>query len=135
MEPDDILKLLSSNASFQGVPDSALSALIRAGSVVELEDGTDLMVQGKTGQSIWVLLDGQLEVKVDSDVVNRISNSGELLGEISAVSMTPATATVSASGPVVALEVPPRGLHAAMEDSAELAKSMILSMTKYLGRR
>lgn len=135
MEPDEILKLLSANSSFQGVPDSALSALVEVGTIVELEDGAELMVQGKTGQSIWLLLNGELEVKVDSDVVNRVSTAGELIGEISAVSMTPATATVSASGPVVALEVPPKALHSVMEDSTDLAKSMVKSMLKYLGRR
>lgn len=135
MEPSEILKLLSANASFENVPDSALSALIEAGETVHLESGQELMVQGKTGQSIWLLLKGQLEVRVDDDIVNRVTTAGELIGEISAVSMTPATATVTASGPVIALEVSPKALHTVMENFADLAKSMVRSMTKYLGRR
>jgi len=135
MEAADILQLLKKNDLFLGVPEPGLAALIEAGEVASLSTGDQLMEKGKTGQSIWVLLEGELEVLVDGDVVNNISSPGDLIGEISAVSMTPATATVRALGPVVALEIAPKSLHGVMENYADIAKSMVLSMTKYLGRR
>ncbi|MEX2580198.1 MAG: cyclic nucleotide-binding domain-containing protein [Verrucomicrobiales bacterium] len=135
MDPSDLVKLLSRNESFLHVPESALTELIAAGRIVNLNPADDLIQQGKSGQSVWLLVDGKLEVLVDGDLVNRIENAGEVVGEIGAVSLTPATATVRSSGPVVALEVTHQNLHRVMEGSVDLATSMLRSMAKYLGRR
>lgn len=135
MEASEILQLLKKDDLFLGVPEPGLIALIEAGEVVSLATDYQLMEQGKTGQSIWVLLEGELEVLVDGDDVNNISSPGALIGEISAVSMTPATASVRALGPVVALQIGPKCLHDVMKDYTDIAKSMVLSMTKYLGQR
>lgn len=135
MQHAELVTLLGQNEAFETAPATALDTLVAAAEVCTLEDSTPLIQQGKTGESIWMLLAGELDVLVDGDRVNHITGKGEVVGEISAVSQTPATATVLCKGPVQALRIPQTALHEVMKTSPQLAGSMLRSMAKYLGRR
>ena len=135
MEITELVSLLRKNESFETVPEEALENLLASAETCQLPDSTNLIHQGRTGESIWLLLEGGLNVFVDGDLVNQVSTKGEVLGEISAVSQTAATATVTSKGEVLALCIPQAALHEAMKTSPELAASMLRSMAKYLGRR
>ena len=135
MEQIELAGLLEKNEAFSSAPREALMQLVAAGAVTDLPDGSPLIQQGNTGESIWMLIEGTLDVFVDGDIVNHIENCGEVVGEISAVSLTAATATVKSKGEVKALQIPQKDLHDVMKTSPQLAASMLRSMAKYLGRR
>lgn len=135
MQHAELVNLLGQNEAFETAPAAALDTLVEAAEVCALEDGATLIQQGKTGESIWLLLKGELDVLVDGDQANHILGKGEVVGEISAVSQTPATATVMSKGPVEALKIPQTALHEVMKTSPQLASSVLRSMAKYLGRR
>ncbi|MDF1658491.1 MAG: cyclic nucleotide-binding domain-containing protein [Verrucomicrobiales bacterium] len=135
MESAELVSLLGKNDAFDTTPQEALEALVKAAEVMCLEDSSQLINQGKSGESIWLLLEGDLDVLVDGDLVNQVSTKGEVVGEISAVSQTPATATVQSKGEVKAMRIPHEALHEVMKSTPELAASMLRSMAKYLGRR
>lgn len=135
MEHTELVSLLGKNEAFEMASDEALEKLVESAEVAELSDATNLIHQGSTGESIWLLIDGELDVLVDDEIVNHISERGEVVGEISAISLTPATATVRSKGAVTALKIPQTALHEVMKTNPELASSMLRSMAKYLGRR
>jgi CRP-like cAMP-binding protein len=135
MNDTELTSHLRENAEFSRVSDAALAALIQSGERHTFEAGEDLIRQGESGQRIWVLITGELEAFVDGATVNRVTTAGEVVGQISAVSFTPATATVRMVTPGECLAVSHRDLHEAMERHPDLAEAFLRSMAKYLGRR
>ncbi len=135
MNTAGLSELFSKCDVFATLPGEELENLINQGTLHQLEPGTVLIHEGKTGEGIWGLVTGDLDVSIDGQSINRVSAPGEVVGEISAVSHTAATATVKAATEVSALGIPHDKLHEAMKASPALAEAMIRSMTKYLGRR
>lgn len=135
MDSAELVSLLGKNDAFDSAPQEALEQLVAAAELTTLEDASQLINQGKFGESIWLLIEGELDVLVDGDLVNQVAEKGAVVGEISAVSQTPATATVQSKGEVKALRIPEEALHEVMKTTPQLAASMLRSMAKYLGRR
>lgn len=135
MNETDLTTLLRENADFSRVSTAALAALIECGERHHLQPGEELIRQGESGQRIWILITGELEALVDDDIVNRVTSAGEVVGQISAVSFSPATATVRMAGAGECLAVSHGDLHAVMEKYPDLAEAFLRSMVKYLGRR
>ena len=135
MNESDLIKILKENADFSRVTEASLAALIRSGEMHDFEAGNELIRERESGQRIWILVEGELEALVDGELLNRISAPGEVVGQISAVSLTRATATVRIVVAGRALCVSHRALHEAMEKFPDLAEAMLRSMAKYLGRR
>jgi len=133
MERDKLVNLLKKNEAFGAAPADAIEELVDAGEVRTIESGTALLHQGATGESIWMLLSGTLEVLVNDQTVKTINTSGEVFGEISAVSLTLATATVQTANECSTFCIPHGELHRVMKTSPDLAASMLRSMAKYLG--
>lgn len=134
MDREELISLLGASEAFSSASRQALESLVDSGEVRTIEPGNELIRQGATGESIWLLLEGDLEVLVGAETANRIQGRGEVLGEISAVSHSAATATVVARTEGSALCIPHQALNKAMENDPDLAASMLRSMAKYLGR-
>lgn len=130
----DTLNCLKQNEAFDGAPDDILADLAAAGEERSFAPGEEVITQGETGKSVWVLLSGELVARIDGAEVNRLTEPGEVFGQISAVSHTAATATVRCHSEAKLLSIPHQALHDAMERSPELAASVLRSMAKYLGR-
>ena len=134
MERAELIELFSNNEVFATAPESAVEQLVDAGEVRSITPGEELIRQGATGESIWLLLEGELEVLVHNKVVNEIDQCGEILGEISAVSLVPATATVRSKSEGSAFCISHRDLHKVIDAHPHLAATMLRSMAKYIGR-
>ena len=133
MERDQLITLLKKHEAFGAAPADAIDNLVDVGEIRSIEAGTVLLHQGATGESIWMLLSGPLEVVVNEQIVKTIDTSGEVFGEISAVSLTPATATVQTADDCSTFCIPHGELHRFMKTSPDLAAAMLRSMAKYLG--
>jgi CRP-like cAMP-binding protein len=130
-----LIEVLRGSADFSTVSERSLGELARSGTVREPVVGTEIVTQGEPGQHLWILLTGGLEILIDGEPVNRISRPGDVVGQISAVSMTPATATVRVAEPSTCLCVPHRALHQLFGAYPDLAEALLRSMAKYLGKR
>ena len=113
--------------------DVVLHELAGSGILSEPAVGTEIVRQGEASRQIWILLAGELEILVDGAEVNRVSRPGEVVGQISAVSMIPATATVRVAKPTSCLAVPHQSLHRLFGTYPDLATALLRSMAKYLG--
>lgn len=134
MERDELIKLFGKNEVFSTAPESAIEQLVDAGEIRSISPGEELIHQGATGESIWLLLDGDLEVLLHGEVVNHVNERGEILGEISAVSLIPATATVRSKTDGSAFCISHQDLHQIIDAHPNLAATMLRSMAKYIGR-
>jgi PPM family protein phosphatase len=130
-----LIEVLRGSADFSSVSERSLGELARSGTVREPVVGTEIVTQGEPGQQLWILLTGGLEILIDGEPVNRISRPGDVVGQISAVSMTPATATVRVAEPSTCLCIPHRALHQLFGAYPDLAEALLRSMAKYLGKR
>jgi CRP-like cAMP-binding protein len=135
MNEADLISLLKAGADFARVGERSLGELVRAGVVREPAPGSEIIRQGEASPQIWILLDGELEVIIDGSAVNRISRPGELVGQISAVSLIPATATVRVAAPSTCLSVSHQSLHQLFGAYPDLAEALLRSMAKYLGAK
>jgi|TARA_B110000305_G_C19304016_1_gene570583 CRP/FNR family transcriptional regulator, cyclic AMP receptor protein len=135
MNTAGLTELFSKCDAFSSLPHDELENLINQGTQHELETGSILLHEGKTGEGIWGLVSGKLDVTVEGKSINQVTEPGEVVGEISAVSHTPATATVKAATEVLALGIAHDKLHETMKKSPSLAEALIRSMTRYLGSR
>lgn len=135
MNESDLIPLLKASTDFARVSERSLGELVRAGTMVIPEAGSDIIRQGEASPQIWVLLEGELEVIIDGAPVNRISRPGEVVGQISAVSLIPATATVRVAAASKCLSVSHQSLHQLFGGYPDLAEALLRSMAKYLGAK
>lgn len=132
----ELMNILKCGESFSGASQSELEELISGLEPVCFDSGVDLVKEGEPGEFVWVLIEGELKVLMsDEEEINRISEPGEIFGEISAVSHSNATATVRSLGEVKVLAIPRQRLNQVMNKSQVLASSVLRSMAKYLGKR
>jgi hypothetical protein len=66
---------------------------------ITLAAGDVVVHEGDTGGSVWVLVDGALEVRKSGVSINTITHPGSLIGEVSVLLGSRAKATVVATGP------------------------------------
>jgi CRP-like cAMP-binding protein len=68
-------------------------------NILELGAGETLFSQGDAGETMYAVLEGELEIQVDGTAVDRIS-TGRLVGETAIIESAPRSATVVAVTPV-----------------------------------
>jgi CRP/FNR family cyclic AMP-dependent transcriptional regulator len=91
------------------LPEAERAALVAAGSPVHFEDDQIMLVQGDTGDFVYVLTGGLVKVVVaaesGAETTLAIRSRGDLVGEFALLDEKPRTATVRAAGEATALKV------------------------------
>ncbi|MEM9075250.1 MAG: cyclic nucleotide-binding domain-containing protein [Myxococcota bacterium] len=129
----DTLAELPSMPLFAELPPEALSRLLQAAELVELKEGDALMRTGDDSNALFVLVEGQVEVKVPGRHIGDaiLLGEGDLVGESCLLDDVHRRADVIARGPVGALRIPKATLDDLVDEYAELG-DVILEL---LGRR
>jgi CRP/FNR family transcriptional regulator, cyclic AMP receptor protein len=111
---------------FGDLSDSDIEWLAAAGERKSFPKGSVLIRQGEPIEEIYILLDGQLSVRVTSapdDVTINTLQKGEIVGELSFLDSRPPTATVMAATDAIVLAIARSKLRLKLErDSAFAAK-------------
>lgn len=82
--------------------------LLEHGKVYEATNGTILCHDGEMGDTVFIILKGEVQIKKESDGETKILghlSTGELVGEISALLSMPRIATVEVTKPSIILEI------------------------------
>jgi CRP/FNR family transcriptional regulator, cyclic AMP receptor protein len=91
------------------LPEAERAALVAAGTPVHFEDDQIMLVQGDTGDFVYVLTGGLVKVVVaaesGAETTLAIRSRGDLVGEFALLDEKPRTATVRAAGEATALKV------------------------------
>ena len=91
---DTKLEALSQVPLFAHCSSKELEFIASEGDEVDLSAGKTLTREGRPGDTFYVLLEGEAEVKIDGRSV-RVLKAGDFFGEISMIDRGLATATVT----------------------------------------
>lgn len=138
-EPRDLdtllVRLFMSVPLFQELSKENLLELIPLARKVSFEKGDIVFSEGKSGESMYVVVAGQFEVfRVDDDlekVILATLRPGEHFGEIALLEKVERTATVRATEHSLAL----RFSREALEQRPSLAMKLYRNMTRILSKR
>jgi CRP/FNR family transcriptional regulator, cyclic AMP receptor protein len=92
--------------------------------------GRQLTVQGKSGDTFYVLLDGEAEVTIDGKH-RRTLKAGDFFGEISMWDRGPATATVVTASPVRLMVMS----HSQFRDAVRANDALLTQVMMAMGER
>ena len=102
----------------------------REGDEVSVPAGKTLTRQGRSGDTFYVLLDGEAEVKVDGKR-RRVLKPGDFFGEISMLDRGVATATVTTLTDARLFVMS----HAQFRDAIKSSDQLMLKVLKAMGER
>jgi sigma-B regulation protein RsbU (phosphoserine phosphatase) len=121
------LRLIARHALFAGVPLAELAPLVENCELRPLPGGTLLLSPGQVNKTLYLLLEGRLEVHIDRIDSEEffVIGPGECTGEISVVDCRPATAYVVSREPSRVLAVPEAQLWGAFLTVPEIAKNFM----------
>jgi len=117
--------------------DEALEYLGRIGERIDFAKGETILRQGETGSWFWVILDGQVDVLVQSkDERESLFHlgPGETLGEVAILRSAPVAAGAVAITPVTALRYPGEYLPTALAECASLRRTLLSRMAQNVHR-
>jgi signal transduction histidine kinase len=127
--PDnDPLALVRSIPLFSGLPDDDTARLYQSARRLSAAPGTFIIEEGQPGDSLYVVLSGELEVtKRDGnrDVALATRRSGEVIGEMSMLEQAPRSASVRALVPSELLEIGHAAFQALLEARPGLATLLL----------
>ena len=104
MNQAQILDALAGLTLFSDLDRPQLQAVAHTLSEESFPAGQRILRQGFSGSGFFVILEGQVEVRVDGQEVATLGK-GDFFGEISLLLGEPPIADVVASGPVMALQL------------------------------
>lgn len=114
---------ISSIPLFRDAGMDALAHIAKAADEVEVVAGTDLITQGTIHYEGYVIVSGSVHVLIDGAQVATIG-AGEIVGELSLFGHGPASATVRAVEPVVALAIPYNRFDQLLDENPTFVKAI-----------
>lgn len=114
--------------------DSDASWLATTGKARSISAGTVIIQQGVPVDSVFILIDGQLQVYSGSVEIAKLS-AGEIVGEISFVDSRPPSASVKAAIDSQVLAVSKAALHTKIQKDLGFASRFYLSLATFLADR
>lgn len=123
------VNLLARIPFFTNLPADELDRIMSELDVVRLEPREILFQEGDTGERMYVVVSGELEIlkapgSEDELILNRIQ-AGEYIGEMSLVTGAPRTASVRANGEVMLLSMSREHLMDLLQRHPHLASDMV----------
>ncbi|MBF0551081.1 MAG: cyclic nucleotide-binding domain-containing protein [Deltaproteobacteria bacterium] len=101
---------------FTRFPAPQIEAILNACTIEEHDPGDEIIVEGEYGASIYLLLEGRVEVLHDGDLLRVLDQPGDFFGEMSLVDFSPRTAAVRALESCRVLNIDMAELDAQPED-------------------
>lgn len=125
---------------FVGLRDDELLPLVKAGHIVDFEDGRVVVSEGSAGDAMYLLCEG--EVAVEKQVAEEnpvelavLGNPGDFFGEMVFVDVMPRSATVRTKGQTRLLAFPIGVLHSFFNVHREAHHTILLNISRELSKR
>lgn len=126
--------ILKSLSMFADTPDEALYELADLLHEEEVQPGEVIIRQGETGESLYIIVRGQVEVVDGERVINQLGERAAF-GELSLLDSSPRTATVRAVQETSLLRLDQMPFYELMSDYVEVAMGTIRMLTRNLRAR
>ena len=119
---DELAETLRQRGPLAGAAAPAVAALVRRGSLVELEPGQALIREGEVAAEIFLLIEGALVVQSQGAPLARLDRPGDVVGEAAVLLSSKRTADVIAESIVRAIAIPSKLL--TLPEFTEVAASI-----------
>jgi signal transduction histidine kinase len=122
---------------FSGLPEDQLEALCRVSETIPVQQGEEVISEGKMPSGLLVVAEGSFEATRQSgrdQIVLGTASVGDVLGEMSLIENRPASASVQALEPGLLVRVPADEFRHALADPVLIA-SMFHTVTGRLRQR
>ena len=116
MRKDAKLELLRHVPLFAGCSKKELGEISTLADELSLPAGTKLIEEGRQGHEFFLLVDGEVDVRMKGRKVKSLAN-GAWFGEMALVSSLPRNATITALSPVRVLVVHEQAFRGLLRDS------------------
>ncbi len=133
MNQQEILDALAGLALFSDLERPQLQAVAHTMSEESFPAGQRILRQGFSGAGFFIILDGEVTVRVDDEEVARLGK-GDFFGEISLLLGEPPVADVVATGTVQALQLAGPDLRAFLLAYPTLMYRMLQAVGRRLDR-
>ncbi len=127
----DRITFLQKISLFAAVPVWHLLPIAEACREVGFAGGQLVFRQGDPGESLCIILDGNVEVVRDGAVINRLGE-GEVCGEVSVLGRSPRTAGVVAVGPVRTLMLEADHFRRIVRENGDIGLAVIQVLSERL---
>jgi CRP/FNR family cyclic AMP-dependent transcriptional regulator len=131
MSPDDIADHLHRHVLFADCTKRQLKDLARHCSIVQLEPGSDLVVEGAPATEAYLLLAGEVDVLHDGDALAHLG-PGDFVGELGVINRRVRRATVRATTAVEAVALSRESLKQAVEEIEGFGWSLLATVAHRL---
>lgn len=132
---NDVVRMLSDIPLFAGIDRSKLKLLAFTSERVSFEAGQEVFRQGDSGDRAYVVVEGQLDVVLESTAGARTVatlGSNEIFGEMALLSNMPRTTTIRARTPVVLVSLGQDVFLPLVRENGEIAIAMLRVITDRL---
>jgi hypothetical protein len=126
--------VLKSLSMFASTPDEALAELADLLHEMIVQPGEVIVREGETGDSLYIIADGKVEVVDDNRILNQLE-ARAIFGELSMLDSSPRTATVRALEETSLLRLDQTSFYEIMSDYVEVAMGTIQLLTRNLRAR
>lgn len=90
---------------FKNCTDEFIDKFLSLAQPAKLKAGEVILNQGQINERFLILISGSVEVRVNNELVARLDNSGDLMGEMSALTGRMITASLKAASDIEFLEI------------------------------
>ena len=128
---DDKARLLAGVPLFSHLDGRALAHVATLVDQVDVDAGTVLMTEGRTGQEFFIILEGSIAVTRDGQPVATLG-PGDYLGEIALVDDGPRTATATAETAARLLVLAHREFHSLLDAQPDIRVHVLEALARRL---
>jgi CRP-like cAMP-binding protein len=115
---------------FHHVPDEVLVWVAQTAREVEFVAGERFIVQGDTGDSLYVVIDGSVDIVLDGKGTIATRGPKSVLGEMAILSSQPRTASCVAATPCYTLQIAREEFLHLLTETPELALGIIEELVR-----
>jgi CRP-like cAMP-binding protein len=127
------LDALRSVPLFAGLSRRQLDRILRSTHGVGFEPGTPIITEDDRGKGFFIMTRGTASVEVNGRTVATLG-PGSYFGEMAVLDGGPRTATITASTPAFALELPAASLSRMLQREPDIVSAMEVEMCRRLAR-
>ncbi len=137
MEQLDNLAILGQVDVFRGLPKDALDGLAKLAQPRSFEEGAMLMRQGDVSESMYVIIQGKVQVErtdplLRGPLVLAELGPGEIVGELAVLDGEPRSATVTSMEPTQTLELTAPALAITVLQHPEVSRALLMVLSQRL---
>jgi len=129
------VQILKKIPCFNGLLEDEYFKVLGMCTSAAARDGDVLFKQGDPGKSMFILLSGEMQIKVDGVGVVHTMRAGEVVGEISLVKHVKRTATVMAAQDCVLLQLYAEIFHEVIKKQPRIGYVIMRNVARILADR